>query len=124
MKAIGAKRIERCKIETLEDIEQHQRREALRVRRQLENIEPAIPARNRRHHLAAMAGKVIEVEKRAARSEGGEHVLRHRSPVKGLGPLRGDCAQCAPQRRKFDQIALRGRAPGKQEVPRGSGVGT
>ena len=59
VEALGAERIERGEIEAFEDIEQHQRGQALSIGRQFEDIEAAIIGRNRLHHVAAMRGEVL-----------------------------------------------------------------
>ena len=59
METLGAERIERGEIEILQDVEHHQRGEPLPVRRNLDQIEPAIIGRDRRHRVAAMAREIL-----------------------------------------------------------------
>src|SRR5699024_12716046 len=73
METLGAKRRELRHIEVLEDVEQHQRGDALAVRRQLETIEATVVGRHRRLRLAAMAGEVLLAQYRAERPRSEEH---------------------------------------------------
>ena len=99
MEAVGAERIERGEIEALEDVEQHQRGQALTVGRQLDHVETAIVGGDRLDHVAAMSGEILGGEERAARRDGRDHFLGDRPFVEGARTLRGDrLAGSAPTR--------------------------
>ena len=87
VEAVGAERIERGEIEALEDVEQHQRGQALAVGRQLEYVETAIVAGDRLDHVAAMGGEVLGGEQGAARRDGRDHFLGDRPFVERARPL-------------------------------------
>jgi hypothetical protein len=59
MQAFRPVRIERSQVEAFENIEQHQRGEALAVGRQFHHVEPAIIRCDRRRRFAAMAREII-----------------------------------------------------------------
>ena len=69
MEALGAERVERGKIEALQDVEQYQRGQALGVGGQFQHVEPAVIRGDRRDELATMAAKssADKKEPRAAR---------------------------------------------------------
>ena len=93
VEAVGAERIERGEVEAFEDVEQHQRGQALAVGRQFEDIETAIVAGDRLDRVAAMGGEVIGGEERAARRDRCRHVVGDRPFVERARPLGGDRLQ-------------------------------
>ena len=110
-KRSGPERIERGEIEILQDVEHHQRGEPLPVRRNLDQIEPAIIGRDRRHRVAAMAREIVRGEERAARGKRRRHVVGDLALVEGARALGGNGLERRGQRRKADHVAfLRRRA--------------
>src|SRR5215470_9208494 len=92
MEAVGAERIERGEIEALQDVEQHQRGQTLRVGRQFQHVETAIIRADRRDHLAAMTRKVLGGEEGPAGGNGCDDVVGDRPFVERARALRRDRA--------------------------------
>src|SRR5664280_3576258 len=90
MEAVGAERIERLEIEVLQNVEHHQRGEALPVRRQLDEVEATIIARDRRDGVAVVARKILCGQKRAARLDGRCHVVGYLAFVESARALGGN----------------------------------
>ena len=106
METLGAERLERGHVEILQDIEQHQRGEALPVRRQFENVEAAIIGRDRRDDFAAVAGEILLGQERAARANRLHHVLRDLAFIEGARAFLRDRLHGRSQRRKLDHVAF------------------
>src|SRR5215471_3825105 len=123
VKTIGAKRVERGHVKVLENIEHYQRREPLRIRRNLNDVQTAIVGRNRIDLVATVAEKILRRKERAARVERLRHVVGDVAFIEGPSPLAGDGLQGRCQRRKADDIALFGRSTVKQIVLCGAGIG-
>ena len=123
VKAIGTERIELSEIKLLQDVEQHQCGQSLRVGRQLENVQAAIVGGDRGDDFAAMPRKIFHREERAAAREGRHHVLGHRAFVKTLWTLRCDRAQGLGERGELDDIPLRGGLVVPQIMAAGTSIG-
>ena len=123
MESLGPERIERLDVEILQDVEHHQRGEPLPVRRDLDQIEPAIIGRDRRHHIAAVAREILRRQKRAARGHGRRHVVGDFALVEGARALGGDGLERRGQRRKTDDVAFLWRRAVEQIMLRRAGFG-
>src|SRR2546421_2988107 len=106
MEAFRAERIKRGEIETLQDIEQHQRRQSLGIWRQLKNIDAAVVAADGSNHSTAMLREIFSREKGAALGHGRQHVLRDWTLVEGARTFCCDRFQSLGKRRKFHDVAL------------------
>ena len=109
MEALRPKRIERGEIEVFQNVEHHQRGEPLPVRRNLNEIEPAVIGRDRSYGITAMAREILRGEERAARRYGRRHVGGDLALVEGARALGGDGLERRGQRGKPDHVAFLGR---------------
>ncbi len=123
MEPLRAERIERLEIEVFQDVEHHQRGEPLPVRRDLDQIEPAIIGRDRRHGVAAMAREILRRQERAARGQRRRHVVGDLAFVEGARALGGDGFQRRGERRKADHIAFFRRRAVEQIMLRRARIG-
>ncbi len=123
MEALGPERIERGKVEILQDVEHHQRGEALPVRRDLEQVEAAVIGRDRRHHIAAMLGEILRRQERAARGNRRRHVVGDLAFVEGARALGGDGLQRLRQGRQAHDVAFLRRVAVEQIMLGGAGIG-
>ena len=107
-------------IELLEDVEQHQCREPLPVRRQLDHIEAAIIRRDRGDDIATMLRKVVRSEQPALLLNRGRNVVRNGPLVECLGAAAHDRLQRRGQRGQTHDAADRRRRAVWQVVFRGA----
>src|SRR5262249_35384919 len=122
MEALGADRIKRGEIETLQDIEHQQRSQALAVGRQFQDIQATVIRGNRRDDLAAMASEVLCGKEGAARSDSGDDVVRDRTLVQSPRPVFRSRLQRSSECWQFDDVAFRRCAALEQKMPGGAGI--
>src|SRR5262249_48860529 len=122
MEALRTERIERGEIETLQDIEQHQRGRALGVGWQFQHVETPVIGGNRSDDLAVMASEVLRGKKRATRGNRCDDVVRDRTFVKSPWPVFRNRRERSSECRKFDAVAFRRCAALEEKMPSGAGI--
>src|SRR5262249_18075593 len=122
MEAIRTERIERREIETLEDIEHQQRRQALAVGRQFQDVQATVIRGNRRDDLAAMASEVLRGKEGAARSDSGDDVVRDRTLVESPRPVFRNRLERSSECWQFDDVAFRRCAALEEKMPGGADI--
>ena len=96
MEAIRPERIELRQIEVFQDVERHQRGEALRVRRNLDEIDAAIVGRDRRHAPRRDAWRnPRRVSTEPSALSVADHVLGDRAFVERARAVLGDRLQAS-----------------------------
>ncbi len=122
METFGAGRIELPEIEVLQNVEHHQRGDALPVGRDLGEVEAAITRGNRRDDFTAMAGEVFGRQKRAARADRRRHLFADGAFVEAFRSLGADGLQRRGQRRKADDVAFLWRLAVEEIMPGGAAI--
>ena len=118
-RAIG---IERAHIEAIENVEHHQRREALAIGWQFDHLKSAIIRRDRRHLVAAMRGKIRGGQHAAMRLQRRHHVIGNLALVEGTRAVFRQHPQRAGERRKSHHVPGLGRLSVDHEMLCGDGV--
>jgi hypothetical protein len=106
VKTVGAEGIERGQIEALQDVEQYQRGQPLRIGRQFQHVETAIIGADGRDHFAAMAGEILSGKERAAGGNGRNDIVGDRPFVERVRTVRRDRPERVGERRQLDHVAL------------------
>ncbi len=122
MQPLGAERGERGEIEVLEDIEEHQRGDALPIGRQFHDVEPAIVGGDGRCHFAPVGGEIRAREPRAPGRKRRHDVFRH-ALIERARAVGRDRRQGRRERREAHDVARPRRLPVHEIVPRCARVG-
>src|SRR5512132_149742 len=122
MESISAKRIKRSEIEVLKDVQHHQRREPLRIWRDLDDLQPAVVGRDGIHHITAVAREIFQRKVRTARTECFRHVLGDLAFVEGPRSMCRYPFQRVRERGKADHITFTRRAATEQIMTGGPGL--
>jgi hypothetical protein len=123
MEALGPERLKRTHVEIFQNVERHQRGEALPVRRQFAQVKAAVIRRNGRRCLALVRGDVGGRDQRAARGERLHHVVGDLAFVESARAFSGDGLQRLRQRRQTNDIAFLRHGAVGQKMPGEAGIG-